>query len=271
MAYTIGKAFFLVAFGLLVITLLVFSGGFDAAKTETGLKHYAERKSPFLKSLLPKWVKMPLNTAVNIGYLIFGAYWCAVVFAMQCRSDIRESEALLFYVFNIMACFYGPVQTLRILIDKHRFAILDQWVTLPFFMWVFVWSLSYRGKYNIYVAYVVMCASISSYVLTLYTPIGFEFSLGLHIWCAMSGALLVYRTYRTSNAHWPFLGAMLSCSGFVILKLLDLYLPTIHPMFTHISGHFLSKIADVLQIHFVNRYFMSILKEKYIQDEKKKH
>jgi hypothetical protein len=47
-----------------------------------------------------------------------------------------------------MAGCYGPIQLLRILTQLHRFAVLDQWFTLPFFMWVFVWGNYLTSGWN---------------------------------------------------------------------------------------------------------------------------
>lgn len=270
MAPVLLRALITVAIPMAMICFLVYSGGFDRALTETGRKHYAERSSPIIRKILPKWLKMPLNTLVNAGYVMVGAYWLAVILRCHGSEEISDVDAYTFYVFNIMAIFYGPVQMIRVITQKHRFAILDQWVTLPFFMWVYIWGryLSSNSWTNIRV-FVGMALSISSYVLTLYYDIGFEIALGLHILFAFTGAIFAYRKYKTAEAHVPILCAVLSCSGFVILKLLDLYLPSIHPIFTKISGHFLSKIADVLQIHFVDKYFMAITKKK-IEDQGQK-
>ncbi|XP_033745390.1 transmembrane protein 187-like [Pecten maximus] len=269
MAPVLFRAFMTVTITTAIICFFVFDGGFDRAFTETGLKHYAERASPLLKTVLPKWLKMPLNTLVNFGYAILGAYWLAVIFHHHGNNNISEIDAYAFYVFNFMACFYGPIQMVRILTDKHRFAILDQWVTLPFFMWVYVWGRSLSNGWSNLRVFIATALSISSYTLTLYYDIGFEIALGLHIMLGIAGAALAYRKYSTTEAHKPFLCALLSCTGFVVLKLLDLHLPNIHPFFTKVSGHFLSKIADVLQIHYVNKFFRALTFKKVDCETKK--
>lgn len=269
MAPILLRAFMTVSLTTAVICFLVFNGGFDGAFTETGLKHYAERASPILKAVLPKWLKMPLNTVVNFGYVIIGAYWLAVIFHHHGQKNIGEIDAYTFYVFNFMACFYGPIQTIRIIMDKHRFAILDQWVTLPFFMWVFVWGRYLTNGWSNLRVHTAITFSVSSYVLTLYYDIGFEIALGLHIILGVGGAVLAYRKYYTPDAQTPFICAILCCTGFVILKLLDLHLAKIHPFFTKVSGHFLSKIADFLQIHYVSKFFMALTFKK-IECETKK-
>ncbi|OWF35098.1 transmembrane protein 187-like [Mizuhopecten yessoensis] len=263
------RAFMTVTMATAIICFLVFNGGFDRAFTETGLKHYAERASPILKMVLPKWLKMPLNTLVNFGYIIVGAYWLAVVFNHHDREQITETDAYTFYVFNFMACIYGPIQMIRIVTEQHRYAILDQWVTLPFFMWVYIWGRYLSNGWSNLRVYVATALSVSSYTLTLYYKIGFEIALGLHIVLAITGAALSYRKYSTTEAHKPFLCALLSCTGFVVLKLLDLHLSSLHPVFTKVSGHFLSKVGDVLQIHYVNKFFMALTYRKIDAETKK--
>ncbi|XP_060072764.1 transmembrane protein 187-like [Ylistrum balloti] len=262
------RALMTVTISTAVICFLVFDGGFDRVHTETGLKHYAERASPILKTVLPKWLKMPLNTLVNFGYIVVGSYWLAVIFYRNGQENIREVDAYTFYVFNIMACFYGPIQMMRIVMDKHRLAILDQWVTLPFFMWVYIWGKCISNNWSNLRAFIATAISMSSYTLALYYDTGFEIALGLHIVLAIVGAFFSYQKYPVIEAKKSFIYAMLCCTSFVVLKLLDLHLPNIHPFFLRVSGHFLSKIGDVLQIHYTNKFFMALTCEKTAKQKK---
>jgi hypothetical protein len=99
-------------------------GLFDSVFTENGIDHYAERPSLGMKELLPKWIKMPLNSGVNFGYVIMGAYWCAYTSAAFEAKRIGVIDSYVSYIFNFMAGCYGPIQLLRILTQLHRFAVL---------------------------------------------------------------------------------------------------------------------------------------------------
>ncbi|ESO95831.1 hypothetical protein LOTGIDRAFT_56839, partial [Lottia gigantea] len=225
-----------------------FFGVFKVAKTDIGLEHYAEKQH--FKTIFPKWFKMPFNTCINIGYILVGAYWCAITTLSMENKLISVVESYLFYIFNISAAYYGAVQTLRILTQRHEFAVLDQWLTLPFFMMVFIWGLYLKYGWSPWRAAILMTLSLTSYCLTLLTPYGFEIVLGCHILWAVTGGVLAYQRYPSSHSQLNFILACLFCIGFVILKLLDLHLVQYHTVFTILSGHFLSKICDILQIYY---------------------
>lgn len=253
------KAFLSVVLPSCSIFYLVYMGLFDEVFTENGIEHYAERPSLGMKAILPKWIKMPLNCAINFGYVIMSAYWCACTSTAFEAKRINSLDAYVSYVFNFMAFCYGPVQLLRVLTQLHSFAVLDQWCTLPFFMWVFVWGNYLTSGWDIVFVIQYMVFSIGSYALTLWVNVGFEIALAVHVIIAIVGALVVYQKYPSSDCRYPFIMSIICCCGFVGLKLLDLELPKFHPIFTKISGHFLSKIADIYQIHYVNRYFFTLM------------
>lgn len=254
------KAFLSVALPSCLMFYLVYRGYFDEVFTENGTEHYAERPSLGMKAILPKWIKMPLNCAINFGYVIMSAYWCASTSAALEARRITSMDAYVSYVFNFMAFSYGPVQLLRILTQLHPFAVLDQWFTLPFFMWVFVWSnYLLASEWDVCFVIQYMALSVGSYALTLLITVGFEIVLAAHVIIAVVGAVVAYHKYPCSDCKYPFIMSLLCCAGFVGLKLLDLELPKVHQIFTKISGHFLSKIADIYQIHYVNKYFFTLM------------
>ena len=89
-----------------------------------------------------------------------------------------------------------------------------------------------------------------SYTAALFHPLGFDAVLGVHILlCGISA--ISYCAKRNSQFGILVLKAFLSCAGFVVLKLADLYLAELHILFEIFSGHFLSKVCDVLQIYYV--------------------
>jgi hypothetical protein len=83
---------------------------------------------------------------------------------------------------------------------------------------------------------------------------------------------VVTSLYTISTVHptkrgsvWKhFFAAVLCCTGFVVLKLLDHHLAAVHDVFKIASGHFWSKWCDIGQILFVMLFFeeLSIALEK---------
>ncbi|KAK7488596.1 hypothetical protein BaRGS_00020213 [Batillaria attramentaria] len=242
----------------LALMLLSSSSLFSSVTVELGLQHYAERRPAWL-NWLPEQLPMPLNTAVNMGYILCGIYWCFFIAEANRMGFVKCREAFLFYVFNIMSCVYGFVQGYRIIVQSHASAVMDQWYTLPFFMLVFVTLRSFRKGWSTLPFVVLMFASVVSYSLTLLTNVGFEIALGCHILVAVTEAVLMLLRYPSEDSQLYFILGALSCAGFVGLKLLDLELPKFHWFFTYISGHFLSKISDILQIHFTNEFFFAMI------------
>lgn len=239
---------------------------FKKVTTDLGFEHYAE--IPSMTSFVPRWLKMPWNTIINIGYVMVGAVWMANTSISWESKALSDLDAFLFYFFNWLAIFYGPIQCLRIITQLHEFAVLDQWVTLPFFMWVVLWSRYILFGWDRLTTFLVMAASVLSYGLTLVHHQGFEAALGCHMLLAIISGLAAYNKYRNSESRTAIFGALSMCTGFVGLKLLDLYLPGVHSIFTYISGHFLSKICDFMQIYYMNNFFLGLVKAKRIAGKK---
>ncbi|KAH9504998.1 hypothetical protein Btru_061369 [Bulinus truncatus] len=141
-------------------------------------------------------------------------------------------------------------------------AIMDQWCTLPFFSLLLIWGLYFRNGWSSERAAFIICLSMSSYTLSLVFKTGFEISLGLHIVAAIYGALIAYKKHKAADCMTSFYLAIVFCSGFVALKLLDNYLVNMFMVFRYISGHFLSKICDVAQIACVNNFFFDLTLQK---------
>lgn len=256
----------------LVTAAILYSvhlGFFDSVHTDIGRQFYAERYSAKWQNIFPPWLNMPYNAFVNIGYVILGAFYCAKTSVALGIKQIQRSDSFLFYTFNIMSTFYGAIQAVRILTQFHRAAVMDQWYTLPFFMWVYIWSRHLDSGIGLKGATFWTTISLLSYLLTLVHKYGFELALALHIVFAVYGAVTIYRKFPIKEAQQPFVWALICCIGFVVLKLLDLELPKINQMFEKISGHFLSKIADIFQIYFVNKYFEVLTLHKNDREKKK--
>lgn len=261
------RTFCLTLCPLLVMCSLIYWGVFQSVHVELGSKYYAE--IPSMTIFLPEWLNMPFNTVVNLGYAVVGAMWLAITSNNIDRDIFDETQSFLFYVFNWMALFYAPIQLLRIITQEHEFAVLDQWVTLPFFMWVVISGATLLNGWSTQRIIISILISIVSYVIVLLPIPGFEISLGLHIAAALYVARALYAKYPNKNAKIYFIKAFICCFGFVFLKLVDLPLGKLHLTFKYLSGHFLSKICDILQIHYVNLFILNIILTKN-KDSKKK-
>ncbi|XP_062926697.1 transmembrane protein 187 [Mobula hypostoma] len=236
----------LLLFGLCIA--VTCSGVMDGVWTELGYEHYAERPLAWL----PRCLAMPANSLVNLGYVALGAHW---LWRQAAGGDSYHKDA-----FAWMVLAYGPVQWARIASQSQRPAVLDQWLTLPIFAWVSVWAAyllagQEDGKSRRHSsALAVEAASIASYGLALVHRRGFEIALGCHIATAVLAGLAAQRRLGDAVSHRYLLLAVASCFGFVGLKLLDLPLAGLDPglglLSGPLSGHFWSKLCDLLQIHY---------------------
>ncbi|XP_040892697.1 transmembrane protein 187 [Toxotes jaculatrix] len=217
---------------------------FDEVKVDLSYAHYAEPRVDYLPTLLA----MPCNCLVNLAYVCLGLYWLL----RHGGGKETEQSRYLRQVFAFMAVFYAPVQWTRLAVLRRAPAVLDQWFTLPIFAWVPVWIRFIEhgpAKWRASHAAAVELLSLSSYGLALAHERGFEVALGCHV------GLAVYRGVRLQFARGDgrtrgyLLLAMLSCAGFVVLKLLDHWLARFQ-LFQRFTGHFWSKVCDVLQFHF---------------------
>uniref|UniRef100_A0A3Q3RL07 Transmembrane protein 187 n=1 Tax=Mastacembelus armatus TaxID=205130 RepID=A0A3Q3RL07_9TELE len=214
---------------------------FQDVAVDLSYEHYAERRVEYL----PAFLAMPCNCLVNLAYIYMGLHWL-----LWHRADKEtEQSRYMRQVFAFMAIFYAPVQWTRLAVLRRAPAVLDQWFTLPIFAWVPVWiSFIERGPAKSHPATLELF-SLLSYGLSLAHDWGFEVALGCHI------ALAVYRGVRAQLSHGDrrtlghLLLALLSCAGFVVLKLLDHWLAR-YRLFQRFTGHFWSKVCDVLQFHF---------------------
>ena len=246
----------------LIMILLSWLNVFTNATVELGLNHYAENSLSFF----PKFVPMPFNTIINFGYVLVGIYWILFISEGHKSGIVSCNDVFMFFMFNLMGVFYGFIQLYRILFQTRASAVLDQWYTLPFFMFVFAWSRTFSSKLNKDInklKYYILLSTLS-YSLTFLSIIGFEITLGIHIVLAVGGAILLQKQYPSEEATKYFIFGILSCSGFVVLKLLDHILPSFHWIFSYVSGHFISKICDVLQLHFVNEFFFDMVLSKAV-------
>ncbi|XP_020513686.2 transmembrane protein 187 [Labrus bergylta] len=217
---------------------------FDAVAVDLKYDHYAERRVDHF----PAFLAMPCNSLVNLLYVITGLYW------LLRHSDVTEPKEgrYLRQVFAFMSIFYAAVQWTRLAVLQRAPAVLDQWVTLPIFAWVLVWiSFIERGPagWRAWHAAVLELLSVLSYGLALLHERGFEAALGGHVLLAVYKGVRLQVTHGDARSCRYLLLAVLSCSGFVVLKLLDLPLAR-YWIFQRLTGHFWSKVCDVTQIHF---------------------
>ncbi|XP_060942535.1 transmembrane protein 187 [Limanda limanda] len=215
---------------------------FDGAAVDLSYDHYAERRVEYL----PLFLAMPCNCAVNVLYILMGVFW------LRSRAGEGEQSRYLRRVFALMAILYAPVQWTRLALLRRAPAVLDQWFTLPIFAWVPVWiSFIERGpaKWRASHAAAAEACSLLSYGLALVHERGFDVALCCHVAVAVFRGVRVQRTHGNGRTRAYLLLAMLSCAGFVLLKLLDHWLAR-YRLLQRFTGHFWSKVCDVLQFHF---------------------
>lgn len=211
---------------------------FDHVLVDMSYDHYAEKRV----DQLPAFLAMPFNCLINLGYFIVGVYWLS-------RRIGDPHAAYAKDVFAFMALAYGPVQWTRLATLRRASCVLDQWFTLPIFAWVSVWCrVITHGWCARYAVMVEMCA-MASYALALLHERGFEVALAAHIAVAVLQAAAAQRKLGDQVSLRYFIYAALSCAGFVLLKLMDHELAKIW-FFKNLTGHFWSKVCDILQFHY---------------------
>ena len=261
-------SFLQVSIGLAIIMLIIRQGFFDGAKVEVGFKYYAEEPDSKLGGFIfPDWIKMPANTIVNAGYCLVGMYWMVTTFTREQRGRISTDEAYLYYVFAWMAIFYGPVQFTRIITQVPRSAVLDQWVTLPFFAWVAVWAKTLLVGWSTQFALALMISSTMSYNMVFLHEQGFEIALLLHAINGLMPVWTIYNRYPSRGNLFNLVALIVCFLDFTVVKTYDLELGKFHPFFTKFSGHFWSKVGDFLMIHFACRLLFNVSEAKKLQEE----
>ncbi|KAM4019686.1 transmembrane protein 187 [Anomaloglossus baeobatrachus] len=230
--------------GAIALCLVIVSTGvLDTVSTELGYSHYAEKPIPGLPGLL----SMPCNCLINLGYIFLGIYWLA---QDEKTTRIKDKNGrYLKNVFAWMAIVYGPVQWVRLWTQTQWAAVLDQWFTSPIFAWAIIWSNSILKNWDSQRFLAVELLSFSSYFLSKIHPQGFELALAIHILWALTSGLRLQRKHGDSTTRMYLVLASISCFGFVILKLLDHWLAQ-YFVFQRLTGHFWSKICDILQFHY---------------------
>ena len=219
----------------------------DALHLALGPSAYAEPFDPHT------FLKMPANALVNAGYLAVAAFW--ILWAANLpSSDPRRPVRARFIAFAGLGALYGPIQFWRIVSQAPVAAMLDQWITLPFFGAFCAWALALlRPSRTRTRSTAIVGASIASYGLAFALPHGFVLALAVHLAGAVAlGAALLLRAPR---ALWPpFLGALCCCAAFVVLKQADFALAAYAP-FQRLTGHFWSKLGDCGQLFFALALF----------------
>lgn len=263
-------AFFATLLPELLMCAVIYSGFFASAYVEIGEEYFAEKMVPTWEPYLPKWLKMPFNTCVNVGYVILGAAWCAIVSVALRNKHLSSTDAFFFYFFNFMSCIYGPISALRILTQMHGFAIMDQWYNMPFVMWVLIWGLYLRFGWSTWRSMFLYWLSFGSFIIVLHNNMGFEIELGVHTILAVVGAVVAWTRHSQAKVRTTCLISLISIVGFLAFKMFDLDLVKYHVIFQYVSGHFLSKIFDISQLYCVNKFFLSVTLAANADAKKKK-
>lgn len=233
-------ALFHVTVPFLICIALANTSLFDNVKVDLSYDHYAEQPVDFL----PFFIAMPFNSLINLVYMFMGLYW------LLKYKDKTKNDSYMREVFAFMALFYAPVQWTRLAVLKRAPAVLDQWFTLPIFAWVPVWISFIEQKSTSKThALIAEICSIASYGLALKFDQGFEAALGCHVALAVYKGIKVQLDFGNNQTGKYLVLAALSCAGFVVLKLLDHWLAQFW-IFQRLTGHFWSKVCDVLQFHY---------------------
>jgi len=194
------------------------------------------------------------------------------VHSLFTNGSMSADDAYLMYVFAWMVVIYGPVQLVRVVFHWRVAGILDQWFTLPIFAWVGVTCYEIgvgRTSNNLDVLsmILIMTLSVTSYGLAILHVRGFEVALGAHICGVVVQGLRVYQRASSDVTELDrqrqlaaLIRAVVCCAGFVTLKLADWHLVHQLPMpFAVLSGHFWSKIADFMQVHYACQFLEAAL------------
>ncbi|XP_058390974.1 transmembrane protein 187 [Diceros bicornis minor] len=240
-----GQALFHVAIASCLCAATIYTGVFKGVLIQVGYEHYAE--APVAS--LPAFLAMPFNSVINLAYMLLGMYWLQRDASALGRPAEVQRARYMKDVFAGMALVYGPVQWLRIGTQMPLAAVLDQWLTLPIFAWPVAWCLFLDRGWTPWGFLAIECLSLCSYGLALLHPQGFEVALGVHIAATVGQALRAHGRYGSASSGAYLALGVLSCLGFVGLKLYDHQL-TQWPFFQRLTGHFWSKVCDVLQFHF---------------------
>ncbi|CAL8333120.1 unnamed protein product [Merluccius merluccius] len=239
-------ALFHVSLPFLTCVALANTRLFDNVMVDLSYEHYAEQ----VVDCLPAFLAMPFNSLVNVGYIVTGLHW---LLRRDSSVETKDSRYVR-QVFALMAVFYAPVQWARLATMRRAPAVLDQWFTLPIFAWVPVWCrfIEAGAVWRPSWAAAVQLCSALSYGLALLHARGFEAALAGHVALAVYTGVRAQRRYGGGDprSRRHLLLALAACAGFVALKLLDHRLARWSVVFRYLTGHFWSKVCDVLQIHF---------------------
>ena len=236
------KALLYVLIATLLHIAFINTGWFDRVTAELGYEMYAERVDsvPFLP------FPMPMNTLINFGYTLAGLAWLSTF----SKSNDFWGESFCWY-----SIFYSLIQLARIVYQTQRTAVLDQWITTTIFCHVTLWITSLPSDGIVTRSFrscnrgAILTVSFLSYFLSLYSDIGFDIALGIHMLIAVRAGYEAHQARGSAQSGAVFGKAVLCCLGFVVLKLADLPLRDYWTP-NCFSGHFLSKICDVGQIYY---------------------
>ncbi|XP_038045529.1 transmembrane protein 187-like [Patiria miniata] len=267
------KTFLPVAACTALMVIIVFQGVFQPVKVDLGFEHYGEEADHAIGPFkLPAWLglAMPLNALVNAGYILVGLYWMVRTYQEEKKGAVGQLHAYFACTLCWMGILYGPIQFWRIMSQTHESAVVDQWVTLPFFTWVILWCKSLTVGWNRDLAALFMLSSLLSYNLVFFTDLGFEVALLIHSAQAINVSFSTFFRFPCKGNNFTFFMCCLTFANFIVFKLMDLHLPHYSEYFTEVSGHFISKLlGDILQMHFTFLFFENIAKRQLVDKSKK--
>ena len=247
-----------------VLLVLAKHDLFQSAAVDTSLSHYAERAATWWP--WPDIVPMPLNAVVNVGYVLVGFYWLRRL----PQLGLSRAQQDLIYPWIWLCTLYAPIQLLRVVTLSQYWAVLDQWFTLPMFAWAaagsytFPWLLEDEQKAptGVRLRWLAVTTSALAYLVAPLHPLAYDLVLAIVI------PTTVFLGVRTTMYCWTpeTTRALVAVIGwlsvFIVPKVLDLHLAAIHPAFTLLSGHCISKVGDFMQIHYCCVYAERVIKQR---------
>ncbi len=199
-----------------------------------------------------------------------GLYW------LVRRCNTRSQYNSYSYTLSMMCIVYTFLSFARTVTQERIYALIDQWMTLPFFGVPIIWGWRVLGRIQSrFVVVLLLTFSCTAYFM--FAPFhrkGFEVAILIHItmaFAALVEALMLGRSYAsmfcTSNPLViPAIKWLACLFGFVFLKVYDHELATIEVQgmkpFQTLTGHFWHKIADFMQLYAAQAFLDSLERVK---------
>ncbi|EEC07748.1 transmembrane protein, putative [Ixodes scapularis] len=260
-----------------VLYLLAVRGLFDRCNVELGHDAYGEYPSTYARRL-PRWLRMPFNTAVNVLYLLCGWYWLRKA---GCEEETRaETKALRgpllmpaeaaywFRAYGWLCVHRGIVQALFMVAQNRRLASLCELSRLLIVSWCVLWSLRLLGFLGEGTSRFVaaLAVPVVHFVCCLRDPRGHE-RAEIHQGLLMV-LLMAFLQFRYGDVAHSLTSLVLGCACAALLAVLarnDMELARSGPpLFRSLTGFFWSRVCEALVLHCAARFMFAVSVNKYV-------